>query len=779
MLGIEVEGIVNYSEKYKNFFVGEVLDKEAHPNADRLSVCRVNFGQDEKTVVCGAANVAKGQKIVFASVGAVVPNGGFAIEKRAVRKVVSEGMICSQVELDLGEEADGIWVLPDDAVVGTPLSEYLGLNDIIYEIGVTPNRADCLSHLGIAREIAAYQSSQVNRPDDTLMENCTRTDMTVSVEIADPEKCPRYTARLIRNVKVQESPMWLKQRLILCGQRPVNAIVDVTNYILLECGQPLHAFDLKEIKGNKIICKTANNNEKFFTLDGKERVLDSSMLMICDAERSVAVGGVMGGINSEITSDTTDILLESAYFSPTSVRKTSKLLSLQSESSYRFERGVDFDNVVYASNRAAKLIAELTGGDIDCGIIDAYPSPIEKKKVNMRYKRACDIIGTEISSEIMKSMLTALNFVVIDETDTDITVEVPSYRVDIEIEIDLVEEIARMFNYDNIPPDFSVSIDSSGTETVEQLRIPKLRSELREYLVANGFHESLTQNQTDPKSAGIFTDSPVVISNPLGEELSIMRPSLFPATLKTIERNHRLGNRDLRLFEIGKSFHQVKPKSDTFIDGILEQENLIISLTGNSRPMNWSGKSREVDFYDIRGIIEDLLSVMKIKRTKLIPLVGKHPVFSKNTVEIFVGGSAVGFAGELSDAILKQYDIEHKVFAIELNLNILYKAKRKEWKFEKVSPYPKIERDLAFLLDDSYPAEEIRQEIEDNAGNLARSVEIFDVYKGKGIPDGKKSIAFSISYSAHDRTLKDSEVDASINAVIKHIEQKFKAELRK
>jgi phenylalanyl-tRNA synthetase beta chain len=779
MLGIEVEGIVNYKEKYANFYIGKVLESEKHPNADKLSVCKVDYGEDVKTVVCGAPNVAEGQKIVFAAIGAKIPSAGFTIEKRAVRKIESEGMICSQAELELGDDASGIWVLPETATTGMPLAEYLGLDDIIYEIGITPNRADCLSHLGIAREIAAYQRKQVEKPSDSLAEGTGKTSDSITVEIEDIEKCPRYTARVIRNVKVQESPMWLKQRLILCGMRPVNAVVDVTNYILLECGQPLHAFDLAKIKGNKIICKTAKDGEKFITLDDKEQTLDSSMLMICDAERSLAIGGVMGGQNSEISDETTDILLESAYFNPTSIRKTAKKLGMQTESSYRFERGVDFENIVYASNRAAKLIAELTGGTIEEGIIDVYPEPIAKNKVTLRYKRAADIIGADVAPEAIKDMLTALDFEIIEENENSITVEVPGYRVDIALEIDLIEEVARMFNYDNIEPDFTVTIDSSGTETVKELRVPALRKPLREYLVAKGFHESLTQNQTDPKTTAIFTDKPVEIANPLGEELSIMRPSLFPAMLRTVERNHRLGNFDLRLFEIGKTFHRAGENDKTFVKGVIERENLIIAISGNAYPPHWSDKSREVDFYDIRGIAEDLLRDMKIKRFKFIPLVGEHPVFSPNAVEIYSVKQAIGYLGEVSAKILKQFDIEHKVFAVEINLNNLYEAELRQWRYEKVSPFPKVIRDLAFVVDADLPAEEIRLEIMKNAGKLAKSVEIFDVYKGKNIEAGKKSIAFTISYSAPDRTLTDKEVDESINYIISHIEKKFGAKLRK
>lgn len=779
MLGIEVEGITDYSEKYKNFFTGVVLTKEKHPNADKLSLCTVDFGKGVKQIICGAPNVRAGLKVVVANIGAIVPNGGFRVEKRPVRKIESEGMLCSQTELELGEESQGIWELPDDTPIGVSLAEHLGLEDIVYEISVTPNRADCLSHLGIAREIAAYANKPIKLPDTSFIENTSSSSDFISVEILDAEKCPRYTARIIHNTHVTESPLWLKQRLRLCGQRPVNVIVDVTNYVLLECGQPLHAFDLSKISGNKIICKSTDVHQKFITLDGKERIIDSSMLLICDAEKPLAIGGVMGGANSEITDATQHILLESAYFQPSSIRRTSKKLGLQSESSYRFERGVDFNNIVYASDRAAKLIAEITGATVESSIVDIYPNPIPSKTVSLRYSRIADILGVHLSIEQIKNILTALQFLILDENTDSITVQVPSYRVDIELEIDLIEEIARLYNYDNITPNMKTTIDASTSTLDKKLSVPPIRKEIRNYLVANGFHEILTQNQTDPANANIFTDNPVTIQNPLGEELSVMRPSLFPALLKTIEHNNRLGNFDLRLFEIGKTFHVANENKESFINGISEKESLIIAISGNNKPMNWDDKPKPVDFYDIKGIAENLLGAIKIRRLKFIPLLMPHPIYSPNTLEIFSVSNSFGFVGEVSTKILNHFDLQKKVFALEIDLDKLYNLESGTWKYEKVSPFPGTSRDLAFIINDSFTAEEIRQEIVKHAGNLARSVNIFDVFKGKNFEPGKKSIAFSIYYSSPDRTLTDKEVDNSINEIIAHIEKTFDATLRK
>ena len=600
-----------------------------------------------------------------------------------------------------------------------------------------------------------------------------------SVEILDSQKCPRYTARIIRGVRVVDSPDWFKQRLLNLGQRPVNAVVDVTNYILLECGQPLHAFDLKQIRGNKIIVKTAADGEKFTTLDDKERLLDSSMLMICDGERAVAIGGVMGGQNSEINAATTDILLESAYFEPASVRRTSKKLALQSESSYRFERGVDFANVDYASARAAKLIAEFTGGTIDPGFIDIYPRKIEPKQVTLRYKRANDIIGIDISNAQINELLAALKFKTIAAGDDSVTVEVPTYRVDISLEIDLIEEIARLYNYDNIQPDFAVSIDSSGKDSLGNLQAPKLRDEIRRYMVGNGFNEILTQNMIDPKSAEIFTDNPVVIANPLGEELSVLRPSLSVSMLKTIERNIRLGNKSLKLFEIGKSFHNESNSGYDFIAGVYEKEELLIAITGNTQPMQWGAADREADYFDIKGILNNFISYFKVLRLQVLPVSAANEVFSAASSEIKLKGDTIGYAGEINTDMLKKYGLQQRVFAISLDLHKLYRAERKKWKYTPVTPYPVVTRDLAFLVADNIPAEEMSSEINASGGNLIKNITVFDVYKGKNMEPGKKSLAFSISYSSNERTLTDTEVEESIKNITKSIETKFGAELRK
>lgn len=777
MLGIEVESFVDYSKKYENFFVGQVVKHEKHPKADKLSLCEVSLGEEVFNVVCGAPNVGLGQKIVFGKLGAVVPEFGFKLEKRKIRDYESHGMICSQFELQLGEDQSGIWVLPEDAPVGAALVDYLKLRDIVLELGLTPNKADCLSHLGIARELAAYLRTKPICPQIQLKESDESADSAIKVVIDDKENCPRYTARVIKNVKITESPDWLKNKLTKIGLRPLNAAVDITNLVLMELGQPLHAFDYDKIAGKKIIVRTAIESEKFTTLDDKERVLDSKMLMICDAEKPVAIAGVMGGQNSEINDSTTNILLESAYFKPSSVRRTAKKLGLMSDSSYRFERGVDIDNVTFALDRAAQLIAELCGGYILEGKVDVYPEPITNIKVEMRFERAKKIIGIDISSDEMINMLSALGFSIISSDNEKVLVEVPHRRNDVSSEIDLIEEIARLFNYDNITPDYTSSIDFSGEGVHKSLAAPKLRNSIVEYFSAKGFNEIYTQNQIDPETAKLFTDNPVVIANPLGEELSIMRPSVLPSMIKTIGFNIRKGNHNLSLFEIGKSFHHTD-KENSFVAGYEEREHLVVGIAGNSAPRQWGSPDRKVDFYDIKGILAELVDYFKWSKLKFNFNESSDSIFSKNTLNINLDGNQIGKAGEVDKNILKRYDIETPIYLIWIDLAYIYNFEFAKSKYSPVAPYPSMQRDLAFLFDKGIVSEDVKKEISRNGGNLLKNVEVFDVYKGKNLGDSKISIGFTLNFSASDRTLTDAELDPIIDKIVKSVESKFNCTLR-
>lgn len=779
MLGIEVEAITDTGRAFDKFFIGEVLQREAHPDADKLSVCQVSTGGDaSRTIICGAPNVAAGQKVAVAVDGAVVPNGGFTIGKRKIRGVESNGMICSKFELGIGEDDGGIWELPADAVVGTPLAAYLGATDVLYEISVTPNRADCLSHIGIAREIAAYFQTPVRKPEPQLTEGSTPVASLASVEILNAELCPRYAGRVITGVRVAESPKWLQDRLTAIGLRPRNNIVDITNLVLMECGHPLHAFDLDTLAGKKIVVQQASDGEKFTTLDSKERALDGDMLMICDAEKAVAIGGVMGGENSEITNATTTVFLESAYFQPSSVRRTAKKLGISSDSSYRFERGADIDNVPYALDRAAALIAELGGGTVAAGVLDAYPIPVQPIELQLRPARATAIIGVAIAREEMRSLLERLGFVITEDNGEAFTVRVPTYRVDIGQEIDLIEEIARLYNYNNIPPSLSGSIVFASDSVPASLAVLPHRVQLQAFLPSAGFHEILTQNMADPASAALFTDNPVRLLNPLGEELSILRPSLMPSMLRVMERNMRFGVANLRLFETGKTFRYAANGEQPPVANIVEEEELLIGLSGKIAEPHWSGNDRDVDFYDIKGVLESVLAELRVDGIRLMPVDTDHPVLSRNTIAVIGRGKPIGYAGEVAPAVRKRYDIAQPVYLLSLSLTALHGIKGKAAAYAPVSPYPTVKRDLAFVVEKNIDAAKVQSTIAKNAGKYLHTLRVFDVFEGGSLGENNKSIAFSLAFNSPEKTLLDSDVDAQIHTIVQAVEKATGGKLR-
>ena len=775
-IGLEVEEVIDNKAKYDGFYTAHVTKIAPHPDADKLQLCTVNSVNGEQTVVCGAPNIAEGQNVVLGTEGAVVPSAGFALSKRKIRGVESNGMICSQSELELGEDHDGIWVLPDGIESGQPLADYLGLNDITLEIAITPNKGDCLSHYGIARDLGAYFRKEVRKPKVEFEESTANVSDSITIEIENTEACPRYAARVVRGVIIAESPDWLKQKLTAIGLRPINNVVDVTNFVLMELGQPLHAFDYNLVAGNKIIVKNAKDKQPFTTLDEKKRELDSEMLMICDGEKPVAVAGVMGGMNSEINDNTTDVLIESAFFSPNSVRRTAKKLGISSDASYRFERGVDIDAVELAANRCAQLLQQVAGGTIEKGIVDAYPNKKTEKVVALRYHRVEKIIGLKLTNDEIKEILTALNFQIVNESDESVEFRIPNYRHDISEEIDLVEEVVRLYNYDKLQPQFFANISFDARTLPHKLQLPKLRNTLREYLIGNGYNESLTQNQIDPDSAAIFTETPLVVANPLGRELSIMRPSLLPSMLRVVNRNIRLGTPNLQLFEVGKIF-ETNDNKENIVKGVMERENLLVTLTGNKFTDNWDVKNRAVNYYDIKGLLESIIEFVKLKDVKLVqePETG----FGANSVVIYMNNTKIGAVGVVDRKLLKTFDIDQPIMALLLDLTELYKLPDNQSRYNKVSAFPTVSRDLAFTVPEDLEAGKIVTLIESNGGKYLKSVDIFDVYKGDNIANGKKSVAYSLEFVSNERTLTDEDIDKVISKLIKNIENTFKAELRK
>ncbi|MCX7909269.1 MAG: phenylalanine--tRNA ligase subunit beta [Ignavibacteria bacterium] len=776
-IGFEVEEYFDFGEKYQNFVVAEVTSCEKV--TEKLSYCSVFDGKETHKVICGAPNVAINQKVVLALPGAVIPKSGLVIKPTTIRGYESSGMICSEDELEIGDCSTEIFVLDNNAPIGTSFSDYYGLNDVVFEIGITPNRGDCLSHLGIARELAAFFMLPLKVPSVEPKEDFSTTIQEfVNIEILDKEKCPRYSARIIKNITVQESPNWLKSRLILLGLRPINCVVDVTNYVMMELGQPLHAFDYDKLAQKRIIVRTANNGEEFVTLDGKKRELDDTMLMICDAEKPVAIGGVMGGENSEISFETKNVLLESAFFNPVSIRRTTKKLGISSESSYRFERGVDYENVVFALNRASQLIALLSKGELVAGYIDIYPNKIPRKYVSFRFERARKVLGADIKEEKMKEILVSLGFKEEGKNAEKLIFEVPSFRFDVEQEIDLIEDIARFYGYDNIPEDRSYSVTFSGETKETPLLVPKLRNELKSYFVSRGFTEILTQNLYSPKKTSKFFEGETIeIANPLGEEYSIVRPSILPSILEIVKLNMNIGKKDLKLFEIGKEFRK-NENSRKFIEGIEEREVLAGTLSGLCFPLQWGYPQREVDFFDVKGMVEHLLFTLGINEFEIEYDNQGNKVFGSEYGKIKINGALLGEFGVIAEEIKKFLDLQSVVYIFYINLEAIYNRRKELSKFSKISPFPVVRRDLAFVVDEQVSALTLQKVIRENGGENLREVILFDVYRGKNIGEGKKNLAFALFFNSYERTLTDEEVQDWINRIIERVSSEVGAEHR-
>jgi len=778
MLGFEVEEIIDNAKKYEGFLIAHVDSKIPHPDADKLSLCTVSYNGNSQTVVCGAPNVEAGQNIILGLSGATVPSAGFQLSKRKIRGIESNGMICSKAELNLGEDSDGIWVLNENAPVGTNLSEYLHLNDVMFDIFITPNRSDGNSHIGIARELSKYYNKPLNIPKINLKESNILTKDNLSISIENNTDCPRYIGRIINGINKVQTPEWIKTRLTAIGLRPISPVVDITNYVMMETGNPLHAFDLNKLEGNKIIIKNANQKEKFISLDEKERELNDTMLMINDGDKPIAIAGVMGGLNSEISENTQDVMIEVAYFNPSSVRATARKLAIQSDSSYRFERGVDYNNLEYTANRACQLILETCGGDLAKDFIDIYPNQIPNKEINLRFKRVNKILGTSLTNNEIVESINNLKFEIIKQNEDSLLIVSPSFRVDINSEIDIIEDIAISLNYDNMKPQFNTNIDFSGDPIPQKLSLPKLRNQISTFLINNGFNESLTQNQIDPDSAKLITENPVLIANPLGQELSYMRPSLIPSMLKVIARNLNLNNNNLSIFEIGNTYAYAHENEDTFVKGYKEKQELCLALVGNTNSKQWGIKDSEYDFYDIKGIIQNLSDSLRISSLKFKSPKQPSNLFNPNSLGIFNKKKQIGTFGEISKTHLKKLKIDKNVLVLSLDLTELYQINIPIANYSKISPYPTVERDLAFLVDKTIQAEKILNEINQSGGKYITETNIFDLYQGKNIEENKKSIAFNLKFSSPYKTLTDEEIEPNIKKIIKNIQNKFKATLR-
>jgi phenylalanyl-tRNA synthetase beta chain len=774
---------------------GEVLEVTDHPNADKLHLTKVTTGSKEILhIVCGAPNVRAGMKVVVAQIGADFGDG-FVIKKSKIRGEASEGMLCSAKELGLSDDHSGLMELPAETTLGVPFSEIIGANDVILEIGITPNRADCLSHIGIAREVAIASGASVKIPEinnkflDTSKEKASDA---AKVTIDAPDLCPRYAARIVKGVTVKESPDWLKKKLEAVGLRPRNNIVDITNFVLMECGHPLHAFDLSKVHDKHVIVRTARGFiEKFTTLDSKERVLEPDTLLISDATQGLAIAGIMGGETSEITDSTRDVLIESAYFNPSSIRRSAKKLGLSTDASYRFERGVDMENVLYAVNRAAALMAELGGGEVLSGIIDEYPKKIERKKFTFRPSRANMLLATDIESASMEKALSSEGFVINKKSADEWELIVPTWRVDCEQEVDAIEEIARIIGYDNLP----TSTEDRIPMKRERDLLPKraFSTMVRSELTSLGFYECLSTPMYDGTVARAFHSDPVEVMNPLTSELEYMRTSIIGNLLAVSQRNERFGSKGQRLFEIGAVFHY-SDKAET-VAKIAESWEISLLIKDNlEEKLAYNSKELRADIFSLRGAIEQLLSHLGLSKISAMPLtevkkLGDWQLAANyfdpaEALGIYIGRELVGVAGKIGAALVKEFDLRSAPYAATLSFNKLHSLgldiRSKDRTVAPLPKYPSVERDIALVVGRDVTARALLDEVRTNIpAELLEDMRIFDVFESKDMKaDAKKSLGVRIALRSNERTLEDAEVDQVVERIIRSLSERIGATLR-
>ena len=781
MAGTEVGGIEVVGGSWENVFVGYVTSVDPHPNADRLRLATVSLGNEEMTVVCGAPNVAAGQKVPFARVGARLIDartGEMETLKAArIRGVESAGMVCSERELALGDDHDGIVVLPDDAPVGAPLQEYMG--DVVFDLDVTPNRPDCLSALGIAREVAALTGAVVKEPDLSYPEEGEPVEGLVDVEIVDSSLCPRYTASVVQGIVVGPSPQWMQDRLTKAGQRPINNVVDVTNYVMLEYGQPLHAFNYATIGEARIIVRPAHEQEAFVTLDEADHTLRPPMLVIADAHRSVALAGIMGGLNTEMTDDTTTVLLESANFDPINTRRTSQALRLRSESSSRFDKGLQPELAEVALRRATQLVLQLAGGRACQGIRDAYPQPAERPALRFTLARLKKVLGVELTADRVQGVLESLGFSVAVESGEAMRVGVPYWRSDIVQEDDLVEEIARIVGYDELP------VTMLATPIPHRVAQPEreARERVKDILAECGMQETISYSLTSA-AALAKTQAPgavvqaLRVANPMSGELEHLRPTLRSSILSTLAYNQRHSRDGIRLFEVGRVY--IARPADTLLERPanlpLERETLVGVVTGPRSAEGWLGGDGQMDFLEAKGILETFLGRLGVDAA--FQPAEDSLFMSARCAAIEAGQAQVGVVGEVHATVLEQFEIDVSPVAMfEVDLSALIEAMpRDTTRYAALPRYPGAYRDLAVVLDRDVAAASVQRIIERH--RLVAQATLFDVYEGEGVPPGKRSLAYRILLQHAERTLSGEEVDKAQADILSGLERELGAQLR-
>ena len=776
--GLEVEGIEEVESikgGLKGVVIGEVVTCEKHPEADKLSITTVNVGQEELLpIVCGAPNVAQGQKVLVATVGTTLyPGGGedkLVIKKAKIRGAVSEGMICAEDELGLGASHDGIMVLDTELPAGTPASTYLNLSsDYCIEIGLTPNRADAASHYGVARDIKALFNKHITLPDveGFSVEN---NDLPIQVVVENYEAAPRYAGVTLSGIKVGASPDWLKQRLEVIGVRPINNVVDVTNYVCHELGQPLHAFDAAKIIGGKVIVKTCEEGKSFVTLDGVERKLASYDLMICNAEEPMCIAGVFGGADSGVSEETTSIFLESAYFSPAWVRKTSLNHGLKTDASFRFERGTDPNMPLFALKRAALLIKEIAGGVISSEVTDLYPNPIENFKVPVKYSNIDRLLGVRLDRNLIQRILFHLDIRSERESETGFIAVVPPYRVDVTREADVIEEILRIYGFDNLGLSDHLQSDFLSSFPIKD--VDDLRLRVSEMLAGNGFNEIINNSLTRPDTqAALATDligEDVKILNYLSEDLSVMRQSLLISSLTSVAYNINRRQKNLKFFEFGKSYHLVEGK-------YVENNKIALVLTGNDTNESWVAPARPVQFSDLAAAVTKVFGLMRVSKVKIEPYSGT--MFDQGTIWT-LNGQEIARLGKVATKVAKLTDIKAEVFYAELNWDLLFKGYNAKVGYVEVSKFPEVRRDLSLVVEKSVTFDALEQLAYKIERKLLREVNVFDVYEGANL-NNKKAYALSFILQDPKQTLTDKEIDKTMQRLMTAYETEFGAVIRK
>ncbi len=773
MAGLEVEDIERKGQKLNEFVVGKILDIKPHSNSDRLSVCEVDAGAKTLSVVCGANNMKIGDFSPLALPGTKLADGTKIRESR-IRGVASQGVLLAEDEMGLTNDHTGIMILKNDLRPGRPFSDVMDLEDWIFDINLTPNRVDCSSIVGVAREIGALTKKKIRMPEINITWGDRPINDLASITVLDSTGCPRYSAGLVENVNIAQSPFWMRYRLHSCGIRPISNVVDITNYILLELGQPLHAFDYHILSGKKIVVKRAEKGQSFTTLDNQIRELDDSTLMICDGEQAVAIAGIMGGLNSEITEKTRSVLIESAYFNPTMIRRSSKKISLSTEASYRFERGIDIEGVDTALKRSLMLISQIAGGEIANGIIDLYPEPWKPPKILLDVNKANTILGIYTRPKEVSDHLSYLDMDVKITEKEKLEIIPPSYRVDIARDADIIEEIARSIGYDKIPA--TVPHISSRADIISG---SALKNRIKDCLVSMGFNEIITYSFISPKSADILgaeensdLRSFVKLLNPLSQDQSVMRTSLLPGLFSTARLNSIRGHNDLRIFEWGKVY--IKGEDE------LPDEKLVLAalITGMENPKNWCQAAREMDFFDIKGVAENILEAIGIHNSEFQKTDLKPAYDNNEYARISSSGTVTGIIGKASKKVLEGYEINQNAYVLELDIDALSPLSKWEKTFKPLNKFPAVKRDISIIIDQSVESAYIVNLAKQKGRNLVESVDIFDVYQGKGIDSREKALAIRISYRSDKRTLTDKEVNRVHDEIIKEIRRKTGGRLR-